>query len=77
MRQKIDTVVRLQNTIRYSEKVRQEWEERVEQAIAEYEGGEHEYDEDAEQESDGQDDHSSTPLSMPSTETSLPLIRLL
>ncbi len=29
MRQKIDTVVRLQNTIRYSEKVRQEWEERV------------------------------------------------
>ncbi|KAI0307263.1 hypothetical protein B0F90DRAFT_1622303 [Multifurca ochricompacta] len=33
MRQKIDTVVRLQNTIRYSEKVRQEWEERVAQAL--------------------------------------------
>ncbi|KAH8999215.1 hypothetical protein EDB92DRAFT_941458 [Lactarius akahatsu] len=33
MRQKIDTVVRLQNTIRYSEKVRQEWEERVALAL--------------------------------------------
>ena len=33
MRQKIDTVVRLQNTIRYSEKVRQEWEERVAVAL--------------------------------------------
>ena len=33
MRQKIDTVIRLQNTIRYSEKVRQEWEERVAQAL--------------------------------------------
>ncbi|KAI0030720.1 hypothetical protein K488DRAFT_53668 [Vararia minispora EC-137] len=35
MRQKIDTVVRLQNTIRYSEKVRQEWEERVGLALEE------------------------------------------
>ncbi|KAH9062802.1 hypothetical protein EDB87DRAFT_1681913 [Lactarius vividus] len=33
MRQKIDTVVRLQNTIRYSEKVRQEWEDRVALAL--------------------------------------------
>ena len=33
MRQKVDTVVRLQNTIRYSEKVRQEWEERVARAL--------------------------------------------
>ncbi|TFY83938.1 hypothetical protein EWM64_g55 [Hericium alpestre] len=48
MRQKIDTVVRLQNTIRYSEKVRQEWEERVADALdgddcdddAEHSGGE-------------------------------------
>ncbi|THH27284.1 hypothetical protein EUX98_g6904 [Antrodiella citrinella] len=31
MRQKIDNVVRMQNTIRYSEKIRQEWEEKVEQ----------------------------------------------
>ncbi|VDB90147.1 unnamed protein product [Peniophora sp. CBMAI 1063] len=38
MRQKIDTVVRLQNTIRYSEKVRQEWEERVGLALDEEEG---------------------------------------
>jgi serine/threonine-protein kinase RIM15 len=42
MRQKIDTVVRLQNTIRYSEKVRQEWEERVALAL---EGAEEEDDE--------------------------------
>ena len=41
MRQKIDTVVRLQNTIRYSEKVRQEWEERVALAL---EGAEDEDD---------------------------------
>lgn len=34
MRQKIDTVIRLQNTIRYSEKVRQEWEERVAETLA-------------------------------------------
>jgi serine/threonine-protein kinase RIM15 len=34
MRQKIDNVVRMQNTIRYSEKIRQEWEERVEQTLA-------------------------------------------
>jgi serine/threonine-protein kinase RIM15 len=44
MRQKIDTVIRLQNTIRYSEKVRQEWEERVAQTL---EAGE---DEDSEEE---------------------------
>ena len=31
MRQKMDNVVRMQNTIRYSEKIRQEWEEKVEQ----------------------------------------------
>jgi serine/threonine-protein kinase RIM15 len=40
MRQKIDTVVRLQNTIRYSEKVRREWEERVAQALADEEDDE-------------------------------------
>jgi serine/threonine-protein kinase RIM15 len=48
MRQKIDTVIRLQNTIRYSEKVRQEWEERVAEALAsdedEQEEGEEEQD---------------------------------
>ncbi|KAI0071087.1 hypothetical protein K474DRAFT_1712758 [Panus rudis PR-1116 ss-1] len=40
MRQKIDSVVRMQNTIRYSEKIRQEWEEQVEQQLAEMEDGE-------------------------------------
>jgi serine/threonine-protein kinase RIM15 len=33
MRQKIDNVVRMQNTIRYSEKIWHEWEERVEQVL--------------------------------------------
>ena len=52
MRQKIDTVVRLQNTIRYSEKVRQEWEERVALAL---EGDD---DEDDEEEDEGPVDES-------------------
>ena len=41
MRQKVDNVVRMQNTIRYSEKVWHEWEEKVEESLAtvEYEGG--------------------------------------
>jgi serine/threonine-protein kinase RIM15 len=34
MRQKLDNVVRMQNTIRYSEKVRQEWEERVMESLS-------------------------------------------
>ncbi|KAI0687202.1 hypothetical protein BC835DRAFT_1419917 [Cytidiella melzeri] len=34
MRQKIDNVVRMQNTIRYTEKIRQEWEEKVEQTLS-------------------------------------------
>ena len=34
MKAKIDNVVRLQNTLRYSEKVRQEWQEKVEQQLA-------------------------------------------
>jgi len=34
MRQKIDTVVRMQNTMRYAEKIWHEWEERVDQALA-------------------------------------------
>ncbi|KIP07024.1 hypothetical protein PHLGIDRAFT_106203 [Phlebiopsis gigantea 11061_1 CR5-6] len=45
MRQKIDNAVRMQNTIRYSEKIRQEWEEKVEQTLT---GG----DEEQEQGSD-------------------------
>jgi serine/threonine-protein kinase RIM15 len=50
MRQKIDTVIRLQNTIRYSEKVRQEWEERVAQALAANEDEEEDSEEDREEE---------------------------
>lgn len=34
MRQKIDNVVRMQNTIRYAEKIWHEWEERVRHALA-------------------------------------------
>ncbi|KIK67976.1 hypothetical protein GYMLUDRAFT_1014585 [Collybiopsis luxurians FD-317 M1] len=37
MRQKIDTVVRMQNTIRYSEKIWHEWQERVGAHLAAYE----------------------------------------
>ncbi|KAJ3802044.1 hypothetical protein GGU11DRAFT_107472 [Lentinula aff. detonsa] len=36
MRQKMDTVVRMQNTIRYSEKIWHEWEERVGAHLATY-----------------------------------------
>ncbi|EGN93017.1 RIM15, response regulator receiver [Serpula lacrymans var. lacrymans S7.3] len=46
MRQKIDNVVRMQNTIRYSEKIWHEWQEKVEQALANLE------DEDDSDESD-------------------------
>jgi serine/threonine-protein kinase RIM15 len=34
MRTKLDTITRMQNTVRYSEKIRQEWEERYEMAVA-------------------------------------------
>ena len=50
MRQKIDTVIRLQNTIRYSEKVRQEWEERVAEALEPYEDEEDEEEEEEDEE---------------------------
>lgn len=71
MRQKIDNVVRMQNTIKYSEKIRQEWEEKVEQTLSSLEGEEDEGSEGEEEqeESEGEeeqeegrqdDDHSST-----------------
>ena len=64
MRTKIDNVVRMQNTIRYSEKVRQEWQEKYEQTIAmqaeaDYEDGE-ESDEEQEGEGATEDDQAST-----------------
>ncbi len=74
MRQKIDNVVRMQNTIRYSEKIRQEWEEKVEQTLSM--GEDEESDEEEEEDIEGEqeeelqhplgslreteDDHSST-----------------
>lgn len=67
MRQKIDTVIRLQNTIRYSEKVRQEWEERVGQALEAYDNEDEEEDDDSANENvesydhlQAEDDRSST-----------------
>ncbi|KAL4242070.1 non-specific serine/threonine protein kinase [Abortiporus biennis] len=66
MRQKIDNVVRMQNTIRYSEKIRQEWEEKVEQTLStqdeeeeEDEEGEEEEVEDTDQGAQADDDMSS------------------
>ncbi|TCD70832.1 hypothetical protein EIP91_001522 [Steccherinum ochraceum] len=69
MRQKVDNVVRMQNTIRYSEKIRQEWEEKVEQ-LQSLEDDEDEDDLDEEEDpdlpreqdedEDNDDDHSST-----------------
>lgn len=70
MHQKINNVARLQNTIRYSEKIRQEWEEKVEQQLAAYadddETDSQGEDEDEEEQEQDQgktgvdDDHSST-----------------
>lgn len=75
MRQKIDQVVRMQNTIRYSEKIRQEWEEKVEQVLAKAEEDEEGSDEEAvegeelEAEDDDDEGVQSQPLStLPETE---------
>ncbi|KAH8118381.1 hypothetical protein DFH11DRAFT_1567044 [Phellopilus nigrolimitatus] len=58
MRTKMDNVVRMQNTIRYSEKVRQEWEEKMEQLALQEED---EYgDEEEDDEVVTEDDHAST-----------------
>ncbi|KAJ7283941.1 hypothetical protein C8J57DRAFT_1171924 [Mycena rebaudengoi] len=68
MRQKLDNVARMQNTIRYAEKVWHEWEERVGHALAtvdessdseESEGEDVEADEEQQVSDDGED-HSST-----------------
>ncbi|KZT74282.1 hypothetical protein DAEQUDRAFT_761156 [Daedalea quercina L-15889] len=49
MRQKIDNVVRMQNTIKYSEKIRQEWEEKVAQTLSQMEDVAEEDEEEDEQ----------------------------
>ncbi|KAL5488012.1 RIM15 [Sanghuangporus weigelae] len=48
MRSKMDNVVRMQNTIKYAEKIRQEWEEKMEQLTLQEQ--EEEYDEEEEEE---------------------------
>lgn len=58
MRQKADNVVRMQNVMRYEEKVRQEWEAKVEEALSQYDETEviDEVDEDSEGEGEGSDE---------------------
>ncbi|KAG5653034.1 hypothetical protein H0H81_002656 [Sphagnurus paluster] len=60
MRQKIDNVVRMQNTIRYAEKIWHEWEERVGEALATVNEAEDDSDSDDSNGEDVRDDHSST-----------------
>ena len=60
MRQKIDNVVRMQNTIRYSEKIWHEWEERVAEELDAEDGEEQSSDSEDESRPYADDDHSST-----------------
>ncbi|KDQ64634.1 hypothetical protein JAAARDRAFT_28272 [Jaapia argillacea MUCL 33604] len=63
MRQKVDNVIRMQNTIKYAERIRQEWEEQVASALSSVEEIDAECaDDDGGQSTDDQegDDHSST-----------------
>lgn len=58
MRQKIDNVVRMQNTIRYAEKIWHEWQEKVARELEAEEG--EESGEDSAEDRGEDDDHSST-----------------
>ncbi|KZW04120.1 hypothetical protein EXIGLDRAFT_600010 [Exidia glandulosa HHB12029] len=49
VRTKLENVTRMQNTIRYTEKVRQEWEEKVEQTLAQLEATEDDDEDDGEE----------------------------
>ncbi|TFK55894.1 kinase-like protein [Heliocybe sulcata] len=60
MRQKSDNVIRMQNTIKYSEKVRQEWEEKIEMTLASVEEADVEGADEQHEEGRDSDDHSST-----------------
>jgi serine/threonine-protein kinase RIM15 len=61
MRQKVDNVVRMQNTIRYSEKIWREWEEKVGESLAASRESEAaDSDEGDDNESGEEEDHSST-----------------
>jgi len=57
MRQKVDNVTRMQNVMKYEEKVRQEWEVKIEEALSQLDETEEldEADEDGEGESEGSD----------------------
>ncbi|KAH9938258.1 kinase response regulator receiver domain-containing protein [Fomitopsis serialis] len=59
MRQKVDNVVRMQNTIKYSEKIRQEWADKVAQTLSQMEDvaeEDEDEDEDGEQTAEGSED---------------------
>jgi serine/threonine-protein kinase RIM15 len=60
MRQKLDNVIRLQNVIKYSEKTRHEWEEKVDELLAsfvdEQDGGEESEDDEEEEEEEGEEE---------------------
>ena len=55
MRQKVDNVIRMQNVMRYEEKVRQEWEVKIEEALSQYDEGEELDEVDEEGEGEGSD----------------------
>ena len=57
MRQKVDNVIRMQNVMRYEEKVRQEWEVKIDEVLSQYDEGEEidEADEDSDGEGEGSD----------------------
>ena len=57
MRQKVDNVIRMQNVMKYEEKVRQEWEVKIEEVLSQYDEGEEsdEGDEGGEGEDEGSD----------------------
>lgn len=58
MRQKVDNVIRMQNVMKYEEKVRQEWEVKIEEALSQYDDTEEldEGDEDGEGEGEVSDE---------------------
>lgn len=53
MRQKVDNVIRMQNVIKYSEKIRQEWEDRVEEVLSQMDDDEEFDDAEGDEEEEG------------------------
>ena len=54
MRQKVDNVIRMQNVMKYEEKVRQEWEVKIEEALSQFDDTEELDEEDEDGEGDGE-----------------------